>query len=383
MMSREEIEPEGEDGSADPEGPDAEWLRERLSDCIWRDDEPRCGLGAIRVRRRRKSHRGTTTLYALEFEKSPAERIEQLYIGYEIPSEALDREYTAALSEAIEAPALGRAVVRVPEANLLLVAFPNDRRMHVPGDAALRACLARVAARLANGTRARKRAWRVKEASFKILRYVPGQRLTLRCSGRFETDEGSEQPFAFVAKQFRKPDLAKALHCSLVALANHFSVSRAVRLPGPVGFDTETGLVLMEELHGKDLMAALGEVDLSETMLGVGEMLAAFHQAPHRVRTSISVHDKIEDVHDVSKKIEKYLPAAAPRLSACFARCLSVRWPDNGLKVLLHGAFRPKHVFVHEGTPALIDVDGMSVGHPGTTSPTFCPPCTITKPRGF
>jgi aminoglycoside phosphotransferase (APT) family kinase protein len=41
-----------------------------------------------------------------------------------------------------------------------------------------------------------------------------------------------------------------------------------------------------------------------------------------------------------------------------------VRWPDDHLQVLLHGAFRPKHVFVHDGTLAMIDVDGMSVGHP-------------------
>jgi aminoglycoside phosphotransferase (APT) family kinase protein len=66
----------------------------------------------------------------------------------------------------------------------------------------------------------------------------------------------------------------------------------------------------------------------------------------------------------VSKKIEKYSPTAAPRLSACFARCLAVRWTDNAPKVLLHGAFRPKHVFVHDGRLAMIDIDGMCVGHP-------------------
>jgi aminoglycoside phosphotransferase (APT) family kinase protein len=363
-VMREEIEPDSEDGSVNGDGPDPQWLRARLADCIWRDDEIPCRLASIDVRRRRKSRRGTTTVYALGFQGGDDQTVEQLYVGYEVPLEALDAQYTSALSEATIAPPFGRAVVQVPEANLLLLAFPNDRQMRVPGDDGLRACMARVATRLANRGRRRRQVCRVKEASFHVLRYVPGQRLTLRCCGSFETDRGVEQPFAFIAKQFRKPNVAKALHRSLVALDKHFSASRAVWLPRPVGFDKETGLVLMEELPGKDLKRAFGEVDVSETMWGVGRMLAAFHQAPQVVRSRASVHEAIEDVRDVSKKIEKHLPAGVPRLSACFARCLSARWTDNGPTVLLHGAFRPQHVFVHDGRLAMIDVDGMCVGHP-------------------
>jgi aminoglycoside phosphotransferase (APT) family kinase protein len=362
LMSREDNEPfTGSGLTAD--GPDPEWLRQRLADCIWRDGEIPCRLAGIQVRRRRKSHRGTTTLYTLGFDRSASEPVEQLYIGYEIPPDALDAEYRSALSEITGEPAIGRAVVRVPEANLLLLAYPNDRRMRVTGDDAVRACIGRVATARANRGRRRKSMCRVKEASFSVLRYVPGQRLTLRCWGALETDHGAE-PFAFVAKQFRKPNVARALHRTLVALDRHFSVSHAVWLPRPVGFDEETGLVVMEELPGKDLMRALGEVDVSETMWGVGQMLAAFHQSPHLVRKSASVREKIKDVRDVSKKIEKYLPAAVPRLSACFTRCLSVRWTDDVPKVLLHGAFRPQHVFVHDGRLAMIDIDGVCVGHP-------------------
>jgi aminoglycoside phosphotransferase (APT) family kinase protein len=364
VTSREKIDPFPDHSLAPPDGPDPEWLRERLAECIWRDDEIPCRLASIEVRRRRKSHRGTTTLYNLAFDRSANESVEQLYIGYEIPPDALDAEYRSAISEITLAPVLGRAVVRVPEANLLLLAYPNDRRMRVPGDDALRACIGRVATGLANRGHRRKSLCRVKEASFNVLRYVPGQRLTLRCCGSLETDRGLEEPFAFVAKQFRKPNVAKALHRSLVALDKHFSVSHAVWLPRPVGFDEETGLVVMEELPGQDLMEALGEVDISDTMWGAGQMLAAFHQSPLLVRKSVSVKGKIQDVRDVSKKIEKYLPAAVPRLSACFARCLSVRWTDDVPKVLLHGAFRPQHVFVHDGRLAMIDIDGMCVGHP-------------------
>jgi len=131
-----------------------------------------------------------------------------------------------------------------------------------------------------------------------------------------------------------------------------------------MAFDQDTGLVAMEELPGKDLMRSLPEVDVSQTMWNVGEMLATLHRAPRLVRKGVSVREKLEEVRQAAGRIERLFPAGLPRLTACVARCLTVRWTDDVPKVLLHGAFRPKHVFVHDGRLALIDVDGLRMGHP-------------------
>jgi aminoglycoside phosphotransferase (APT) family kinase protein len=142
------------------------------------------------------------------------------------------------------------------------------------------------------------------------------------------------------------------------------SAARTVSLPRPIAFDDVTGLVMIEELPGKDLIQTLGDVDAGEIMWRIGEMLAMFHQAPRVVCKSLSVREQIDDLHDMAGKIEKSFPDALPRLRACLARCLAVRWTDTVPDTLLHGAFRPKHVFVHDGRPALVDLDGMCVGHP-------------------
>jgi aminoglycoside phosphotransferase (APT) family kinase protein len=362
MPLRDEIQPVPRPAAS--EGPDVEWLRERLAQCIWREYEIPCPITHVRARQHKYSRRGTTTLYDVVFATPGGRAIEQLYIGYELKPEMLDAEYTSALSEATRPPALGRTVVRIPEANLLLVAFPNDRRMRVTDENALRACLGRVASVLANRGQRWRHVWQVKEASFSVLRYAAGQRLTLGCCGSFETDHGVEHPFSFIVKQFRKPDEAKTLYRSLVALDKHFSDTRGVWLPRPVAFDEETGLVVMEQLPGKDLLRVLGEVDLGETMWRVGQMLATFHQAPRLAHRTVSAQEKIDDIRDLARKIETFFPAALPHLSACLASILAVRWTDDAPNVLLHGAFRPKHVFVHEGRLALIDVDGICVGHP-------------------
>jgi aminoglycoside phosphotransferase (APT) family kinase protein len=346
------------------DGADVESLRERLARYIWREDEIPCPITEVRVHQHKYSRRGTTALYDVVFDTSGDRAVEQLYIGYQLQPDALDAGYAAAVSEATRPPALGRTVVRIPEANLLLVAFPNDMRMHVADEKELRACLGRVAMVLANRGQRRRHVWQVKDASFSVLRYAAGQRLTLGCCGSFETDQGVEHPFSFIAKQFKKPDDARTLYRSLVALDEHFADAGGVRLPRPVALDDESGLVLMEQLPGKDLLQALAEVDLGETMWDVGQMLATFHQAPRLSCRTISVQQKIDDIRDLARKVEKFFPSALPHLRACLASMLSVRWTDDAPDVLLHGAFRPKHVFVHGGRLALIDVDGICVGHP-------------------
>jgi Phosphotransferase enzyme family len=219
--------------------------------------------------------------------------------------------------------------------------------------------------RLANRGR-RGPAWRVKEAHVDILRYVPGQRLTLRYRGSFVADSGIEQTFAFIAKQYRERNVAARLHRTVAALYKYTSSGGGLWLPRPMAFDAVTGLVVMEDLPGKDLIRALGEVDLCQTMLEVGAMLVSLHQAPRVVRKGLSIRETLGEVRHAVEKIESSLPTSLARRATCLVRCLAARRPDadRAPKVLLHGAFRPKHVFVHEGRLAMIDLDGMRVGHP-------------------
>jgi Ser/Thr protein kinase RdoA (MazF antagonist) len=362
-MSRPDSLPTAGIVASSGKGPDASWLRERLAQCIWREDEPAGHVVDVRIRQKRQSRNGTTALCAVDLSGSDGRRVEQLYLLHQMPAEALDTEAPLAFAEATVVPRLGRAVTLVPEANLLLVAFPNDRQMRLVTEASLQEWLNLRATTLANDGRRGPR-WQLQESSFEVLRYAPGQRLTMRCKGRFVSERGFELPFGYIAKQFRKAKWARTLHQNLVALDRHLAKAATVRVPKPIALDEELGLVLMEELPGRDLKRALPDLDVLEAMSGAGALLAAFHQVPRRVPETISVRKEIEEVQHSAKRIERFFPAAIPRLAACLSRCLATEWTDEVPTVLLHGAFRPKHVWVHAGKLALIDIDGIRMGHP-------------------
>jgi aminoglycoside phosphotransferase (APT) family kinase protein len=345
------------------DGPDAAWIHEHLASRIWRDDEAPGRVVDVRIRQRRQSEKGTTLFCAVDLRGSDGAVVEQLYLLRQVPADLLQAEAASVAARATVMPALGRAVTVIPEAGTLLVAFPNDPHMRLVTDGWLREWLDGHASELVQRGQEGPR-WRLGESTVEVLRYAPGQRLTLRCRGRFVAAGGEERPFGFIAKQFRRAKWARTLHENLVGIAGHLRADGTALLPRPVAFDEEAGLVVMEELPGTDLKRALAVVDLGSTMEAAGAVLAAFHQVPHRVSESVTVLEELEEVRDSARQIEQLYAAAGPRLSRCLARCLSARWTDEVPVALLHGAYRPKHVWVHDGRLAVIDVDGIRMGHP-------------------
>ena len=344
--------------------PDVGWLQERLADHLWRDDErPGHVVGVRRIHRRRSLKGDIKSLYRVTLRGCDDRSLEQTYVGCELPPDALRTEYESWLSRATIAPALGRTVLVIPEANLLLVAFPNNRQMRVFTSEDLVRWLADHATVLNKGRRRGPR-WQVGDVETQLMQYHPGHRLTVRCRGMFVAEDGTKQPFAYIAKQFRKQKRARSVYRNLVCLTRLLNGSSTLRLPRPMAFDDEAGLIVMEELPGTELEQVFEVIDLDPVMFNVGRMLAAFHQIPRRVRKSISRRSELDKVRGAAKTITGVVPGVLSYVNECASRCRDVRWNDETPSVLLHGSYRPKHVFVDGGALGLIDVDGIRMGHP-------------------
>ncbi len=341
------------------------WLQERLPHYLWPEDDHRGQVVQVRiVQKRATSDANVGSLVLAVIRQHDGTLLEQMYICSTCTDDELCVKYEEWISTATILPSVGPAVIPMPEANLLLVAFPNDREMRLLTEADLKRWLADHATTLANAG-GRYPRWRLKALTVRLLRYAPGERLTTGCRGVFESEDGVQQPFAYIAKQLGKKRRARPLYRNLRSLGHHLSGSPTVRLPRAIAVDDETGLVMMEELPGKELKRSLHEVDVDAVMRALGEMLATFHQVPRRVRQTISVQNELHDVNRAASAIRSVVPSVASRVDACVARCRAMRWTDGTPNVLLHGACRLKHVFIHDGRLALVDVDGIRMGHPG------------------
>ncbi|NUO81646.1 aminoglycoside phosphotransferase family protein [candidate division KSB1 bacterium] len=357
------------------------WLQQYLPNYLWREHEAPQEILAIQILQVWWEEKRTTILYQFRFGSHTGDEREHLYVGYLVSAERLAEEYKAALKKARTQPVAGRAAAVVAEANLVLLAFPNDRKLHLFSEPELQRWLKdkwRQALR-ALPKRGRLKKWKVKAARYEVLRYVPGKRFTMRCRVLIQRKDGTAKEVSAIAKQLSDGKKAQKLFSSLVALqaawASFKSVTPArlralhkipmpVRFPRPLAWDRERALVFLEDLPGKNLEQALSEVDLAQTFHAVGEMLSAFHGAPRRVRKRVSRAGEIKETRRAMREIAEALPAFRTRLLNLLRELKTQAGRDETPEVLLHGTFRLNHIFIHEGELALLDLDSMRLGHP-------------------
>jgi aminoglycoside phosphotransferase (APT) family kinase protein len=318
-----------------------------LAGQMWRNDEVRGHLLGLEVRQRRDTNHGVTIVYEASVQVGEAV-IEQLYVGYQVAPRAFRATLESLARSAGHTPAVGRAIIDVPQHNLVLLAFPNDRKLRLLPDEALRDVLARRVG--------------LKDARIAVLRYMPEKRLTLRCRGIRGAADGRRQPFSVIVKQY-SPRRAAAVYRTLAAVWKS-GVVPGVRVPKVLGFDRLHGLVLMEDLPGRELKRALPEIDSRLMMTTLGRTMAAFHQLPARVRRRATYHSELQAVSSAVRTIGDALPALRARLRTCRGELRRLRPEDAAPAVLLHGACRLKHVLIDAGNLALYDLDGVCVGHP-------------------
>ncbi len=355
------------------------WLRQYLPAYLWRENETPEEILAIHVVQVWWDEKRTTVLYQFRVRNVAGEEREQLYVGYLVAAERLREEFKSALKRAKLQPISGRPACVIAEANLVLLAFPNDRKLRLFAQEELLPWL-KAKWRHTRATmplRVRQKKWRITAARYDVLRYVPDKRFTMRCHLSLRHKNGATKETSVIAKQLSDGKKAKKSFLSLLGLqAAWANVQRLtpkrllelrktpmpVRFPRALGWDEERALIFLEELPGENLERLLAEIAVAPMLHKVGAMLANFHQAPRRVRKRVTYKSEMKEVRLALREIVEAFPGLRSRLHALLLALKTL--PEHGAsrEVLLHGTFRLNHVFVHDGEPALLDLDSLRMG---------------------
>ena len=308
--------------STTPTALDPQWLKKNVPRFLRREGEGQAVIERLEILNSWESEKRTTILYQLELRDATGTKRQQTYVGYLVAGERLDKEYKSASKKAKIEPAIGRAVVLIPEANLVLLACPNDRKLASLSEESLRAWLESSLHRIA-GRALSRRQWHMQEMTIETLRHVPDKRRTTRCRVRMRADNGLRGEIAFIAKQLNDSKKARALFRNLRALATAWpnpecdtkagntglgKIRPPVRLPQALGLYDEKAVVFVEELEGENMLEALPELDLAQVMPAVGELLAHFHRAQRRVRKSVSRPSELNEVRSATQTIGVTIP---------------------------------------------------------------------------
>ena len=348
-------------------------LINHLPGYLWRKNETPLEISSIVVGTVWKSPKRTTVLYTISFQG--ADPHSQRYIGYIVKDKNLKTELKKSKKNVVVNPKAGRAVTFIPEANLVLAAYPNDRKMKLFQLADLSSWapqhVKKITGRKYTGT-----AWDFQEGTIKELRYVPDKRFTSLVSCTLHHRKKKvDIKIELIAKQISKEkkarqayrrlrSLSKAWDSQLHATNPDYQLTGPVRIPAALAMHDHKPVLFLEKLAGRDLKDAISDIDLSKMMQATGCLLANFHKADRRVRPAITRRNEIDEVRETMEVIRTTCPIFTDRLQNMFKILRKSRWQDNAPVVLLHGSFRLNHVFIDGESLSLLDLDSIRMGHP-------------------
>lgn len=352
---------------------DPSWLQENLARSLWRESETPGQIDAVLVQQVRETKKGVTMLYSVALNGVSAP-CEQMYVGYLVRYDDLAEEFKSLAKKAQIQPEHGRAVALLPEAGLILAAYPNDRKLALLSAEELRVWLPEHLHEISAGE-LRNEDWRVQNVTLEPLRYVPERRFTAHCRAQLEAMPTSNSPrggalrckeISFIAKQVGDEKKAKRLYRNLLSLEHALAQLEHVpfRVPRALAWNESRAAVFIEYLPGNNLKQLLFELNLERMMPRVGEMLAVFHRVEKRVRKRVSFSSELRENREALRDIAEVLPQMRPRLRRLFAALEQMRWASACAPALLHGTFRLNHVFLHEDELVLFDLDSLRLGDP-------------------
>ena len=343
---------------------DIGWLEDRMSRLAWRPRDRVERVGRIEVLYSSVGPKRIVVLYRAALRARGVTR-HALYTGIIVPPAKL-AGLVRTLTRTARAAPIGRAVIPLPEAHAVLLAYPNDTALRLPAGArTARQLAARLLGRRRGGTR-------VVEAAFELLRYVPERRWTARCRCVVTEGVGRRRAATAIVKQFARPERARRCYESLSALGPGppaMATPRAappagapVRIARVLGFEAAAARVWIESLPGRTLEERLGRIDLEPVMAGLGRSLAAFHRGRTALARELTPEGERQRIDEALEAIAAAFPDLERRLARIAPGLGRAR--DGGPPGVLHGSLRLNHVLVHRGRLAFVDLDGARMGPP-------------------
>ena len=209
-------------------------------------------------------------------------------------------------------------------------------------------------------------------SEFEVIRNKLSSRMTLRY--RF----GST--FEVFGKAYHDASLASETHRTMADLWEQgFSSSSSMNIPEPLGVVSAANLLLMRGAQGvplSDIIAAGGIDDALAGARLAARWLVKFQSTTVSGLRAESPCEKVEvlKLADAIAKVVAELPEHSALLIEMFHGLRSISPSGNSSPplVLMHGQFRPAHVFIHGTQAAVIDIEKICLSDPAKDVARFC-----------
>ena len=356
---------------------DADAMRDLLGNAMFESSRDRtrylvrhCEIMQIRY----KPESSCMVSYRLDIEHvETGERAEQILCGRAFPKERAQSQWEKAATRALVQPRFGKPLVHLPEIEMILWAFPNDRKIHT-----LPAAIAAI-----HGTSAIPPSWllshigtgwQVTNTESRLMHYVGEHTCTVQTSMALtHPSHGARETLTLFGKTYYNEEGAQTDHVMRQLWESEARRSGRIRIAQPLWYDARLKTLWQLGIRGTTL-----EGHATDTTTGVpllmkaAHAVAMFHGTPVSNIPSCTLLELLSRFDAVTSSLLQCRPACRPLLLPL--RDL-LRAQANGIAsgptATLHGDLHLKNLFLTVDTIALIDLDNVRQGHPGQDIGSF------------
>lgn len=349
---------------------DSEAMKERLEDHMFASAEDRkrflircCDIARVRY----KPESSCMVTYRLHIEdKATRETGEQVLCGRAYPEGRSQSQWEKARGRAVVQPRFGTALLYLPELEMVLWSFPNDRKM-VTLPAALdlgrgtsESLRERLASHLAPG-------WHVMNTASQVVHYVGEHTCTARTSiDLFDPSTNGRQAMTLFGKTYYDEEGAETDRVMRQLWKSEARRSGRLAVAQPLWYDAGLKTLWQLGVQGATLEGCdIDGPEFPSVLAEAARAVAALHVTPLSHRRSVTKSDLLSNLNTVASLLTRCRPACRSVLGPLVSR-LTVQAetiPDHPTATL-HGDLHMKNLFRTGNRVTLIDLDNVSAGSP-------------------
>jgi len=274
--------------------------------------------------------------------------------------------FSKAQSQAVVMPLFGKPVSHIPALDMVIWAFPNDRKLHgLPKITDPIFLKDRMLPGLIRSTLGP--GWSISELSNEVVHYVPEHTCTVRVCLQLQNAETNRgQAMTLYGKTYYNEEGREAYHLMEQLWGSEVRRAEYLSMAAPLGYDPETKTLWQLGLPGRTLLDQEMNAPHFLTLLGgVASTVAALHQTSVSCSRSVQLGDLLVKLEEMKRLLPQAWPSCQGMLHPLVDRLILQAGDLKEQPVaILHGDLHFENLFVDGEKVFLIDMDNLCHGAP-------------------
>lgn len=298
---------------------------------------------------------------------------EQILCGRAFPDGRSLPQWEKASTQALVQPRFGKPLIHLPEVEMILWSFPNDRKIHTL-PASSHAALSTssippnwVLAHVGTG-------WQVADTKSRVMHYVGEHTCTVQTSFELiHSSQDTRQTLTIFGKAYYNEEGAQTDLVMRQLWDSEARRSGRLGVARPLRYDTRLKTLWQEGIQGTTLENHSIETPASIPLLEkAAHTIATFHTTPLSNIPQITMAEQLSKLESVASVLMQCRPTCRPILVPLQDRLIEqAKIISLGPTATLHGDLHMKNLFLTHDRIALIDLDNVCEGHPGLDLGSF------------